>query len=131
MNQPIDYTNSLEYSVPFEYPPESGSMSEEQRIVDATSQRTQEFLGTFLSFVIPAHNSRLACIAFAYVAGYPVHCILGCDNTMTDIAVRIGVTKQSFSIAVKQIAKQFNIRCNTGMKDSAKEIYKHTNYRQG
>lgn len=129
MAEANDYTNSLSYSVPFEYPEESGSLSEHERIEYEANQRLQEFLGKFLSLVIPSHNPRLTCVAFAYACGYPVGYLLGSDNTMTDISLRLGVTKQSLSIAVKKVSKQFDIKTNTGISHEKRKVYQDTNYR--
>ena len=120
----MNIENDINYSSDFDYPVER----EEEVYFDVTAT---DIIIRFSSILFSAPKPKLTLAALLYGSGMDVGIYLGCNNTLTDIAVSLGESKQNFSILVKKMRKEFSLNhTNTGKTDTAKSKYKNTNYRK-
>lgn len=118
-------TDSLKYSCPFNYPEEP----KEQPEVDLSI--FNQFIQKISSYLLSSKNPHLVLCALLFSSGYDCGLMLGVNNTETEIAKCLGISKQRFSLEVKRVRKELGIYyCNTGKKSSSKDNYKTNNYRK-
>lgn len=121
-------TNNIQLSVPFTYPNDEtnqGTLTKE-----ALNEHLSIMLGKMATYILPAKDPRLTMIALFYAAGIDLSYILNCNNTESAIAKRIGIPKQTMSLAVKQIRKQFNLVHSTTNKTGMSADKYNNNYRK-
>jgi uncharacterized protein YebE (UPF0316 family) len=124
MNDNFDINNTTTFSVEFQYP------VDEHTFVD-TSISINEFITKFSVYILASKNPQLILSALLYSVGYDVGIIFGCENTLANLAKKIGVSKQVFSLEIKKVREDFGIKyANTGKTPSTKETYQKTNYRK-
>lgn len=123
---------SLEQTAAFQYPAESFTTEMNYQLSESirreVEENTSEFINRFLSLILPAKDVRLEAVAFSYACGIDVSYLFNCDNTLSDIAKSIGVSKQVLSYHVNSIVKQFDVRTNTGKNQERKIIYETSNF---
>lgn len=109
-----------EAAIQFEYP------SDEPTPV---TENTPELLLHLLYSLLECRNPKLKLIAMSYASGIDVSYILGCENTLTSISKKLGVSKQNLHKELKLVLKQYdmsNLRVQ-GHKSLTGE-YKYKNF---
>lgn len=118
------WDNNIKYSSDFIYPNDDDPDSE--RTFDIT---VQQAIIRFSVLLFASDTPKVTLAALLYSCGTDVGMSLSCQNTETEIAKALGVSKQSFSWTVKTLKKQFSLNGNTGKSPSCKSTYSQTNYR--
>ena len=102
---------------------------EEFQASDDDAQLINNFIQKFALELLAHKNPKVFLCCILYSVNYDVGIILNVENTETDIAKSLGISKQLFCHQLKSICKQYNIvRVNTGKID--KLAYKNTNFKK-
>lgn len=109
----------LSSSIPFNYPDE----------VESTEDRTSELLLHMVYLLLECKNPKLKLLTLCYSSGINIGYILGCENTITDIARKLGVSKQNFHKELKKSVTQLNLNPQhiNGHKNKL-EQYRYANF---
>lgn len=134
-DEPYDpFNNNIECSTPFIYP--EFSMREEvalqisSSIQEVVYDNLTTMLNKLANYVIPSPNPRMTLVALLYASNMDLSYILQCDNTMTSIAKRLGVGKQSFSTELQKIRKDFGLVHSTTIKHGVTQTTYANNVRK-
>ena len=124
-NQGYNIENSLAASTPFNY----NELDAEPRetVFDVDSQ---QILIRFASLIFSSHKPKVTLAALLYASGVDVGIYLNVENTETAIATALGESKQNFSISVKKLKQEFNLRSNTGKQEETRQAYTRSNVRK-
>ena len=110
----------VEPSIPFEYP-------ESQPANDPILDAQLELLRRLAIYTLTDPKPQITLIALYHAAGVDLSLILGCPNTVTSIAKRLGISKQSFSHIVLRVRKDFTLLQHSTTKDEGRSSDKYTN----
>lgn len=112
--------NYYERTTDFEYPNEE----------PVEEDKTQELLMHLFFLLIEAKNPKVTLCAYCYVFGLDLGYLLQCENTISSISSRLGISKQRFHKVVNQIATKHAIpkeRINGHKKTT--DLYSISNYK--
>lgn len=124
-DEPYDpLTNNIECSTPFIYP----EFQIRQEIALQISSSIQQIvydnltimLNKMANYVVPSPNPRMTLVALMYASDMNLAYILNCENTMTAIAKRLGVGKQTFNTELKKIRRDFGLVHSVTMNHGVK-----------
>jgi hypothetical protein len=120
------FSDNINYSTPFQYPDEDKQL-ENEKLADI---KCNELLRKLATYILPDKNPILSFVSLLYVSGIDISYILDCENTVSSIATRLGVSKQLVSHYNKKVTKDFGIihtnstTLQTIRKQSAKNNFK-------
>lgn len=122
-------TNNIDVSTPFVYP-EDNTQAFEDAAEAMANAKVNEFLTRLAIIVLTARNPVLTLVSLFHATGVNLSFIFNCSNSETDLAKKLAVPKQTFSLEVKRIREQLQItHSSTIMSGMTPEAYKN-NYRK-
>lgn len=108
-------SNNLSFSEPFKYPKDNDDNQDNDALI---KQGICEFLIKLSNYLVPAPNPRLTLIALMFASNIDLSYLLRCKNSETEIAAKLGISKQSFSTILKQVRTDFNLVHSTTINHS-------------
>lgn len=117
----MNLENDINYSQDFDYPDEINK----EHYFDVSST---DIIIRLSNILFSSVKPKVTLAALLYGCGIDVGIYLGCDNQLSDIAIKLGESKQNFSMLVNKLRKEFGIIHSTVNKKNKE--YKNTNYRK-